>query len=149
MTTPLRAKAALLLAMTVLPVTAVHGQQLTPNAYAPSPVGTNVALIADNYSVGDVALDPSLPVTGLHATINSPAVGYARTLGILGHYANVGIVVPYVRGDLTGYYLGQYQAAAPHGLRRSTIASGRKSIRRAGHDATAVRRLSVRRRLLA
>lgn len=116
MTTPLRANAALLLVMTVLPVTAVHGQQLTPNAYAPTPIGTNVALIAENYSVGDVALDPSLPVTGLHATINSPAVGYLRAFGFLDHYMNVGIVVPYVRGDLSGYYLGQYQQLRRSGL---------------------------------
>jgi len=110
MTTPFRVNAALLLAMIVLPVAAVRAQELTPNAYAPSPLGTNVGLVADTYSSGDIALDPSLPVTGLHATINVPAVGYGRTFALFDHYANWGIAVPYVSGDLHGYYLGEYQA---------------------------------------
>ena len=116
MTTPVRVYAALLLAMIVLPVTAVHGQELTPNAYAPSPVGTNVAIAAYNYSIGDIALDPSLPVTGLHASISTPVLGYGRTFGVLDHYANIGIAVPYVSGDLHGYYLGQYQAISRTGF---------------------------------
>ena len=39
MSVRVRAMTAALLAMTVLPLATVRAQQLTPNAYAPSPVG--------------------------------------------------------------------------------------------------------------
>lgn len=110
MSTPVRTITAALLALTVLPVDAVRAQQLTPNAYAPSPMGANVAILSDNYSTGAVSVDPSLPVEDVHATINSAGVGYGRTLGFLGRYTNVGFVLPYVNADLHGLYLGQYQA---------------------------------------
>jgi hypothetical protein len=106
---------AALLALTGLPV-AVRSQQLTPNAYAPSPTGANVAILTDDYSTGDVAIDPSLPVKDLNAKINSVIAGYAHTLGFLGRYTNVAFGVPYVKGDLNGLYLGQYQAVHPKGF---------------------------------
>ena len=97
----------MLLVLAVLPIGPVCAQQLTPNAYQPSPVHANVIIAADNFSTGDVSLDPSLPVTDVHADINSFAVGFARTLGVYGHYANVGVVAPYVTGNLEGTYLGE------------------------------------------
>jgi hypothetical protein len=106
----MRAFSTALLAAVLLPVATVRAQQLTPNAYAPSPTGANVAIVSDNYSTGDVALDPSLPVQDLHATINTASVGYARTFGFLDRYTNVGFALPYVHGDVNGLYLGQYQA---------------------------------------
>jgi Putative MetA-pathway of phenol degradation len=109
MSAPIRTITAALLSMSLLPVAIVRAQQLTPNAYAPSPTGTNVAIVADNYSRGDVALDPSLPVQDLHATINTASVGYARAFGFLDRYANFGFGLPYVHGDVNGLYLGQYQ----------------------------------------
>ncbi len=94
----------------------VRAQQLTPNAYAPSPTGANVAIASENYSTGAVALDPALPVKDLHATINTLSLGYGRTLGMFGHYANIGVFVPYLHGDVNGQYLGQYQSVHPTGL---------------------------------
>ena len=52
----------------------------------------------------------------MHATINSYGFGYGRTLGWLGHYTNVGFVLPYVHGDVNGLYLGQYEAVHPTGF---------------------------------
>ncbi len=102
--------------MTVLSVATVRAQQLTPNAYAPSPVGANIAILSDNYSTGDVSVDPSLPVQDLHATINTAGVGYGRTFGLFGRYTNIGFLLPYVHGDLHGTYLGQPQAVSPTGF---------------------------------
>lgn len=116
MSTPFRGTAAALLALIVLPVAAVRAQQLTPNAYAPSPVGVNVAILSDNYSTGAVSVDPSLPVEDLHSTINSLSAGYARTLGWFGRYTNISFVLPYVHGDLHGQYLGEYRAVQPTGF---------------------------------
>lgn len=116
MSTQVRAIAAALLAVTALHVAAVRAQQLTPNAYAPSPIGVNVAILSDNYSTGAVSVDPSLPVEGLHATINSLAAGYGRTLGVLGRYTNIGFVLPYVHADMHGQYLGEYRVVHPAGF---------------------------------
>jgi len=116
MTRRVRTICGALLATAVLPLSALHAQQLTPNAYAPSPTGANVAIAADNYSTGDVAIDESLPVQDIHAAINAVTLGYARTLGILGHYANVAFGVPYVHAHVSGLYLGQYQAVHPDGF---------------------------------
>ena len=33
----------------------------------------------------------------VHANINTAIAGYGRTLGLFGHYTNIGIVVPYVQ----------------------------------------------------
>jgi len=95
----------------LLPTAALRAQQLEPRAYAPSPVGLNVAVIADAVSTGDLSFDPSIPITNGHANLNIAATGYVRTLDLFGRSANVGIGVPYVRGDLDGLYLGQYVAA--------------------------------------
>ncbi len=111
-----RARAVSLLAMIALPVAAVRSQQLTPNAYAPTPIGVNVAVLSDNYSTGAVSVDPSLPVQDLHATINSIGAGYGRTLGWFGRYTNIGFVIPYVHGDLHGQYLGEYRSVHPTGF---------------------------------
>jgi hypothetical protein len=114
--TPVRATSAALFVLTVLPLGAVRAQQLTPNAYAPSPVGVNVAILSDAYSFGDVSFDPSLPVDDVHATINAMGVGYGRTFGLFGRYANAGFVLPYVDGELSGLYLGQPQSIHPTGF---------------------------------
>ncbi len=110
------AAAASILVLVGLPLAAARAQQLTPNAYAPSPVGVNIAIFSDNYSTGDVSVDPSLPVEGVHATINSFGVGYGRTLGWLGRYTNIGFVVPYVHADVHGQYLGAYRSVRPTGF---------------------------------
>jgi hypothetical protein len=111
-----RAWAASFLAMTALPIATVRAQQLTPHAYAPSPVGVNIAILSDNYSTGAVSVDPSLPVEDLHATINAIGAGYARTVGWFGRYTNIGFVIPYVHGDLHGKYLGEYRRYIRPGL---------------------------------
>jgi hypothetical protein len=111
-----RARAAALLAITVLLTATVRAQQLTPNAYAPSPIGANVAILSDNYSTGAVSVDPSLPVEGLHANINSVSAGYGRTFDFFGHYSNATFILPYVNGSLDGQYLGQYRAVHPAGF---------------------------------
>ena len=88
-----------------------RAQELEPRAYSPSPVGLNIGIVADSVSTGDVAFDPSIPIQSGRANLNVSAVGYVRTLGILGHSANIGLSVPYVHGNLDGLYLGQYVEA--------------------------------------
>jgi Putative MetA-pathway of phenol degradation len=100
-----------LLLPALLPIGPLHAQQLEPRAYAPSPVGVNVAVIADAVSTGDLSFDPSIPVTNGHANLNVAAGGYLRTLNLFGRSANIGFLVPHLRGDLSGNLAGQYAAA--------------------------------------
>jgi hypothetical protein len=106
--------AGLLLALLLsafAPIAPLRAQQLEPRAYSPSPTGLNVLIVADGISTGDLAFDPSVPITNGHANLNIAAAGYVRTFDFLGRSANVGFAVPYARGDLDGIYLDQYVAA--------------------------------------
>jgi hypothetical protein len=96
-----------LLLWLILPTTRLHAQELEPRAYVPAPVGLNLLLAADNVSSGDLSFDPSLPITQAHANLNAAVAGYFRTINFFGRSANAGIAVPYIRGDVSGVYLGQ------------------------------------------
>lgn len=88
--------------------TQASAQELEPGAYAPSPKDFNILIGALTYKSGDLAFDPSGPIENASAGIGVGAVGYVRTLGLWGRLANVGFVVPYVRGNVKGDYLGDY-----------------------------------------
>jgi hypothetical protein len=70
------------------------GQELEPRAYSPAPVGINVLLASYGRTEGGVVFDPSLPFSDVDASLNAPALSYARSFGVFGHYANVGVGVP-------------------------------------------------------
>ena len=105
-----RIRTAALVLCLCLPMARVHAQELTPNAYSPAPTGANLLILTDNFSSGSISLDPSVPITDVHANINTALVGYGRTLGVYGHYTNIGIVVPYVQGELSGVIGGVQQS---------------------------------------
>src|SRR5258705_480252 len=54
----------------------IAGQQLEPRAYSVSPVGTNIVVFGYGRSTGDIAFDPSLPITDARAAINAASAGY-------------------------------------------------------------------------
>jgi hypothetical protein len=49
-----------------------------------------------------VALDPSLPISNVKASVETAALGYDRTFELFGQTATVALVVPYLYGDLSG-----------------------------------------------
>lgn len=91
-------------------------QELIPAAYTPAPYGINLLSLATTYNSGDLAFDPSGPIEDASAKIFSSTLGYARTLKIAGRSANIGVVLPYVLGDLEGIYLGEQAYAERSGL---------------------------------
>lgn len=107
--------AALLLAGSGL-IWRTAGQQLEPRAYSVSPVGTNIVVFGYGRSTGDVAFDPSLPITDASATINAASAGYFRSIDLLGRSANVSVALPYVWGSLQGNVAGQFQQVRRSGL---------------------------------
>jgi hypothetical protein len=94
----------------------VAGQQLEPRAYSVSPVGTNIVVVGYGRSTGDLAFDPSLPITDASATINGAFAGYFRSIDFFGRSASVSVLLPYTWGNLQGQVDGQFQQVRRSGL---------------------------------
>lgn len=94
----------------------VSAQELVPASYTPAPYGVNVVSLATKYNTGDISFDPSQPIDVSDAKILGSSLGFARTLNIAGRSANVGVIVPYVLGDLKGLYLGEPASAERSGV---------------------------------
>jgi hypothetical protein len=80
----------------------VCAQDLEPRAYSASPVGTNFIVANFARLTGAVLTDPSLPITEVQAEIDVQSFGYARSFGLAGRSASVGVVVPFSQGDISG-----------------------------------------------
>jgi len=91
-------------------------QELVPAAYTPAPYGINFLSVAAVYNSGDLAFDAAGPIEDASAKILASTLGYARTLNVAGRSANLGVIVPYVLGDLEGIYLGEQAYAERSGL---------------------------------
>ncbi|HXV64243.1 MAG TPA: transporter [Vicinamibacteria bacterium] len=92
-------------------------QELEPGAYSVSPAGVNIVVVTNNFSGGDVAFDPTLPIEEARSRINTTVFAYVRSLNLLGRSGNVGIVAPYSIGHLEGLYLGQFTEVDRSGFR--------------------------------
>jgi len=77
-------------------------QDLEPRAYSASPVGTNFIGIGFGRSSGDIAFDPTLPITNANATLYSPAVGVGRTFGVFRKQGLFAATLPYAWGNVSG-----------------------------------------------
>jgi hypothetical protein len=93
-----------------------RAQDLEPRAYSAAPVGTNFAVLNYTRLDGDVLTDPSLPIKNVQAKIDLYVLGYARTFGLAGHTASLGLVVPYARGDISGDVLDDARQVHRAGL---------------------------------
>lgn len=83
-------------------------QELTPRAYWPAPVGTNVFGIGYQLSTGDVLPDPSLPVYGVDSTLNGAALTYQRFFDLFDRTATVQLNLPYAWGRTEGTVDGEF-----------------------------------------
>jgi hypothetical protein len=105
-----------LLATLSASVTVASAQDLVPGAFTPAPVGFNVVTLGSVLNNGDVAFDPSLPITDASATIGGGFVGFTRTFRLAGRFATAGAGVPIVVGHIEGLVLDQFQEASRRGL---------------------------------
>ena len=92
-----------------------NAQDLEPRAYAASPIGTNFLVSGFGNTSGAVSFDPSLPITGVKAAIDSYNIGYDHTFDLLGRAASAAIVVPYIDGELKGQVYTQSQRVTRSG----------------------------------
>lgn len=91
-------------------------QEMEPRSYVPSPTGLNFATATVGQSSGGIAVDASLPLDDVEATLNSATLGYLRTFGLFGRTANLGVAVPYVWGDISGEVFEEQRSVRRSGL---------------------------------
>jgi hypothetical protein len=86
----------------IIGISRAAAQDLEPRAYTAAPIGMNFFGVAAGQSSGDVVVDPSIPLTDVHATVNSAAVAGGKTFSLFGRTALFSTVLPYVYGKVTG-----------------------------------------------
>jgi hypothetical protein len=77
-------------------------QEMEPRSYSPSPVGMSFVGLAYLRSSGGVAVDATLPIENVDASLESAVAGYVRTFALAGRTASVGVAVPFVWGHVEG-----------------------------------------------
>ncbi|MGD9021911.1 MAG: transporter [Lysobacterales bacterium] len=89
----------------------IQAQELSPRAYWPAPVGTQVLVSGYAYASGDVLLDPTLPIYGVDSRVNTLVLGYVSTFALWNRNATVLLEAPYSWGSTKGL-LGDTPARA-------------------------------------
>lgn len=107
------AAAAFLLLSTA---TRAYGQDMEPRAYSASPIDTNFLVAGYLRTTGSASLDPSLPVTGVKASINTGSIGYERTFDLFGRLGSAAIFVPYFQAEVSGEVFGSGTQVPRSGL---------------------------------
>lgn len=79
-----------------------RAQELSPRAYWPAPVGTQVLTVGYSHLSGDIVPDRSLPITNVKSSINVLHFGYRHTLNLWDRTANVTIEGSYTDGVTVG-----------------------------------------------
>ena len=95
---------------------AVSAQELEPGLYLNAPAGVNALALNYGFSSGNVLVDSSLPIEGAHAKVHVVAIGYVRTLDLLGHAAKFDVQAPVSRASFTGLVAGELRTRSPSGL---------------------------------
>jgi hypothetical protein len=91
-------------------------QELSPRAYWPAPVGTDVAIVSWQRNDGDILIDPSLPITGVESEITYLQVAYQRFLDLWGRTASLQVNLPYADGTTEGTINGEFRRRQTSGL---------------------------------
>jgi hypothetical protein len=92
------------------------GQEMEPRSYSAVPVGTSFVVLDYARSSGGFSVDPSLPITNVHADINTWSLGYSHSFGLAGHTASVAVSLPYANANVTGDVIGTPENAYRSGL---------------------------------
>jgi hypothetical protein len=116
MSVHLSSAAVVIAVANLLSMAGAYAQDLEPRAYSASPIGTNFLVGGYACTTGSISFTPSIPVTGVQASINTYVVGYERTFDLAGYSASAGIVLPYVQGDVSGQVEEQSKQVSRSGL---------------------------------
>jgi hypothetical protein len=80
----------------------MSAQDLDPRAYARAPVNGTFLSIGFAVSHGGVVSDPTLPVTDINATVETPSIGIGRTFSLFGKTAQAFGALPYSWAQVSG-----------------------------------------------
>lgn len=94
----------------------VSAQDLDPRAYAHVPVNGTFLIWGFAVSHGGVVSDPTLPVTDVNATVETPSVGVGRSFDLFGKTAQVFGALPYSWAQASGTVLGEGKDITRAGL---------------------------------
>jgi hypothetical protein len=94
----------------------LSAQDLDPRAYANVPVNGTFLVWGFSVSHGGVVTDPTLPVTDINATVETPSVGVARSFSLLGKTAQVFGALPYSWAQVSGKVLEEARSISRAGL---------------------------------
>ena len=89
---------------------------MEPRAYSASPVGLNFLVVDSTWLRGSVVLDPDLPISDVHADVQSLAVEVSHSFNVFGDLARVTAALPYSRAEVTGMVFEQQGQAKRSGL---------------------------------
>ena len=108
--------AMLAIALLLLVAAPVSAQDLDPRAYAHIPVNGTFLVWGLSVSHGGVVSDPTLPVTDLNATVETPSIGVARSFDMFGKTAQVFGALPYSWAQASGKVFGEGRDITRAGL---------------------------------
>jgi hypothetical protein len=77
-------------------------QELTPRFYWPAPIGTKVAVAGYSYLLGDIFMDPSIPIYGVETRLHMGFFAYMQSFSLLERTASVLVELPYTWGITKG-----------------------------------------------
>ena len=94
----------------------LSAQDLDPRAYANVPVNGTFLVWGFAVSHGGVVTDPTLPVTDINATVETPSVGVARSFSLFGKTAQAFGALPYSWAQVSGKVLEESRSITRAGL---------------------------------
>ncbi len=124
------------LPLAVAAPTLCAAQDLTPRAYAITPVASNAFIGTYLFSKGAILFDPALPIDDARGSIHTPVLTYYRAFDFFGRSANFSATLPYAIGDFEGTVAGTDRKIHRAGLMDSVF---RLSVNLAGGPAMTVR----------
>jgi hypothetical protein len=100
----------------LLVVAPLAAQDLDPRAYANAPVNATFLVSGFALSHGGVLTDPTLPVTDISATVETPSLGIGRSFNLFGKTAQGFAALPYSWAQVSGNVGGNAQSITRAGL---------------------------------
>jgi hypothetical protein len=108
--------AMLAIALLLVVSAPLSAQDLDPRAYAHVPVNGTFLIWGFAVSHGGVVSDPTLPVTDINATVETPSIGVGRSFDMFGKTAQVFGALPYSWAQASGKVLGEGKDITRAGL---------------------------------
>jgi hypothetical protein len=94
----------------------VSAQDLDPRAYAHVPVNGTFLVAGFSLSHGGIVTDPTIPVTDIDATVETPSLGVARSFSLFGKTAQAFGALPYSWAQVSGQVLEEQRSITRAGL---------------------------------